>query len=240
MTSGRILMAVSLLSAAAVVPAAAQVQVYFNDFEGAPPGAEWSSSATDVTPGTVAHPSDMFLGQFGNETVTLTLDHLPAHTHVVLSFDVYVIRSWDGNAEGGAPGPDQWRITAGALDFNTTFSNWLGAYQSFPDPYIDPGQHGDYPPRTGAAEIDTLGYQFYYEGQWLDQDSVYHLSYQFDHSASALMCSFTASGLQTLDDESWGLDNVTVEVPEPATLSLLAFAGLAMALRRKGDILLFR
>ena len=43
--------------------------LYSNDFEGTI-GAEWSTTATDVTP----IGDRRFLGQFGNDTVTLTLD----------------------------------------------------------------------------------------------------------------------------------------------------------------------
>ena len=63
--------------------------------------------------------------------------------------------------------------------------------------------------------INSLGYTFY-------GDNVYHLSFTFPHSGD-LMVSFTASGLQSLNDESWGLDNVKVEtdvIPLPGTLLL--------------------
>jgi hypothetical protein len=65
--------------------------VYGNDFEGTV-GPEWSKTSVDVTPG-----GRHFLGQFGNDTLTLTLACLPAHVQATLSFDLYVIRSWDGN-----------------------------------------------------------------------------------------------------------------------------------------------
>ena len=67
--------------------------VYVSDFEGEV-GGEWSDQKTDVTPVGARR----FLGQFGNKTVTLTLSNLPSHGEVHLSFDLFIIRSWDGDA----------------------------------------------------------------------------------------------------------------------------------------------
>ncbi len=224
-----------------VIPAlpSAAVDIYFNDFEGAGPvGPEWSAPSADLTPGTVSHPVDRFLGQFGNEAVTLTLNDLPAaHTEVTVSFDLFVIRSWDGNGKYGQ-GPDFWAVDEGPVpqvpedwDFVTTFSNWSGDdNQCFPDPW----DLGDHPPRTGALENDTLG--FLYDpavGDPYIQDSVYHRSVSIPHTGDTLTISFGALGLQELSDESWGLNDVRVEVdvPEPATAFLLVLGG-ATALRR--------
>jgi hypothetical protein len=54
--------------------ARAQQEGYFNDFENpADPLSEWSNPATDITP----EGGRRFLGQFGSETVELTLTDLP-------------------------------------------------------------------------------------------------------------------------------------------------------------------
>src|SRR5687767_3333156 len=75
--------------------------VYQHDFETAP-GAEWSHTTREVTPSGRG-----FLGQFGNDTVTLRLQELPAHGTVSVSFDLFLLRSWDGSGENGW-GPDVW------------------------------------------------------------------------------------------------------------------------------------
>ena len=182
---------------------------YFNGFEG-PERTGWSPNATAASP--LNH--RVFLGEFGgNQTVTLTLDNLPPHTSVKLSFDLYLIRSWDGN--GGLPGntngPDFWMFAVQGIDpsplLKTTFCNAAAGSatcrQAYPAPY-DSGIN--YPPRFGAVENDSLGFQF--DGQ--PMDSVYRLFFSFDHSASSLVLVFSSSGLQALTDETWGLDNVEV------------------------------
>jgi hypothetical protein len=74
------------------------VTVYFNDFQVAA-GPEWSNTTRDTTPS-----GRKFLGQFGNSTVSVTLGNLARHTGIGVSFDLFVIRSWDGR--NTTDGPD--------------------------------------------------------------------------------------------------------------------------------------
>ena len=188
----------------------AEPMVYGNDFEGTV-GPEWSKTSVDVTPG-----GRRFLGQSGNDTLTLTLACLPAHVQVTLSFDLYVIRSWDGNIlvhpiSGGAIGPDVWgvKVAGGPLLLQTTFTNWLDFRQAYPGPY--PGS--DNAPLTGAAETNSLGYLYADR----PMDAVYRLSLTFPHSTDSLSLDFYAAGLQALTDESWGIDNIHISVVSPYT-----------------------
>ena len=66
---------------------------------------------------------------------------------------------------------------------------------------------GNNPAFTGAAEIDTLGYEFL----GVPMDSIYHLSFLVPHQTDLLELDFAALGLQSLLDESWGIDNVEVK-----------------------------
>jgi hypothetical protein len=161
-----------------------------------------------------------FLGEFGgpvivaappydpqhfvtvDETVTLTLRSLKPHTFVTLEFDLYVLKSWDGN--NPTYGPDRWRLRVqdGPTLLDTTFSNnpKTGAdlsQQNYPA--------ANSPHESGAASVNTLGYTFY-------GDSTYHLSFSFPHASDTLIVNFSSSlceGKGT-SDESWGLDNVSV------------------------------
>lgn len=94
---------------------------------------------------------------------------------------------------------------------------------------------GDHPAETGATEVNTLGYTFNYAAPLgvRPADSVYHLTFAFPHTANSVVFNFSASGLEDLSNESWGIDNVVVAVPEPSTYALFAAAGaLIIVIRR--------
>jgi hypothetical protein len=171
---------------------------YANNFQSVV-GSEWSNTSTDTTPVG----NRRFLGQFGNDTVSLNLNGLPAHDQVTVCFDLFVLKSWDGNDTGY--GPDVWdlSVNGGPTLLHTTFSNTEedGHQQNYPDSF--PG--GKHPADTDAAEVDTLGYSS------SSGDSVYHLIFTFSHTANSIELNFSGSGLQGIGDESWGLDNVIVQ-----------------------------
>lgn len=197
-------------------------EIYSNDFETSV-GAQWSTSLLDITP--VGNRS--FLGQFGNETVSLSLDAIDAHNTMTVSFDLFVIQSWDGNqVSGGGFDIFTFDIANGPNLLNTTFSNTPEYNHN--QSYSPSNANGDFAAHTGAAEVNSLGYSFY-------GDSVYNLSFTFAHSANNVQFDFSAFGLQNMADESWGIDNVSVEtstvntIPEPTTLFLFALSFIALA-----------
>jgi uncharacterized repeat protein (TIGR01451 family) len=189
--------------------------IYTNDFED-PVEAEWCIDDRSTTPS-----GRQFLGELGNQTNCLILTNLPDQSKVTISFDLYIIRSWDGNYSQQASssyteelydpqvslGPDIWQFQAdGQILLFTTFSNWqlLDFRQAYPGFF----PNGDYPAQAGAVEVNTLQYLF---GPH-QMDAVYHLSFTVDHSGDMLILYFLATGLQGITDESWGLDNVTVNI----------------------------
>ena len=125
------LLLMSLLGLAASRPTAAQTTtVYSNNFTNGA-GSEFSNNSTSTTPGTAAHAADKFLGEFGNQATTLTLAGLATHTQVNVTFDLYMIRSMDGNGPFGG-GPDPWSVAEnGSTLLSTNFANFPGDTQSF-------------------------------------------------------------------------------------------------------------
>jgi hypothetical protein len=122
-----------------VCSAAPTGEVYRNEFNDAPGTsyAEWTATRGQ-TPMVVeaANGSQRFLGEFGGEklvngppfvrvdqTVSLRLKDLPPHQRLTIEFDLYILKSWDGDNPNY--GPDRWklRVAGGPVLLETTFSN---------------------------------------------------------------------------------------------------------------------
>jgi len=223
---GRGICAPALLGMIVTVSASADI-VYENDFEGLI-GPEWSDTSTSTTPIC----SRGFLGEFSSEDVRLTLTDLPAHELVTVSFELFVIRTWDGNGNGQMPGPDRWLFGAdGETMVDTTFA--VGPTDSVQRQYfpvMSEIEAQEFAPRTGAIQNDSLGYTWNGE----NRDSVYTFNLEFAHNSEFLVLDFSAIGLQGINDESWGIDNVMVQaVPTPGGLALLGLGGAFAARRRR-------
>ncbi|MEQ9234313.1 two-partner secretion domain-containing protein [Coleofasciculus sp. E2-BRE-01] len=194
-------------------PPTTLIPVYSDDFE-TEISDVWSNTSTDITP----KGNRRFLGRFsGNDAATLTLDNLPPHSQATVSFDLFLIQSWDGNAEvccdGLIIGPDIWElsITGGQTLLHTTFGN---PEPNFPRDQAYPGEFpgGQYPGGTGSVK-DELGY--------FSIDSVYRFSFPFLHNNDVLQLNFASAlpGYTGIQDESWGIDNVRVSVQPIVTSS---------------------
>ena len=175
---------------------------YSNDFEGTV-GLEWSDTNIDATPS-----GRKFLGQFADDSVTLTLTGLPAHLSVSVSFDLYLIESTGENEEHFF----ELSIDGGPVLMTTSFDHNPASTQAYPDNY--PG--GGYPGQTGAAEVDTLGYI-------PNGDMVYSFpdpnrSFTFTHTNSTVVVRFSGSGSA---GQSWGLDNVCITLGLPTVLNVI-------------------
>lgn len=177
---------------------AGEETVYNNDFGGAV-GPEWAPQQLTTSPG-----GERFLGRFGNGSARLRLTALPDHENLSVEFDLYVLDSMDGNDTGpgsgededGIANPDVFTFSAdGAQLKRTTFGNRHP--QAYPGDF--PGASN--PPKTGATATDSLGF---------DEDTTFRVSLSFPHSGNAVSIVAAASGLDDLDDESWGIDNVEV------------------------------
>ena len=143
-----------------------------------------------------------------DEAIALSLVGLQAHSALALTFDLYILKSWDGN--NPIYGPDRWSvaISGGPTLLTTTFSNNVKtgsdlSFQDFPST--------NSAPQAGAFQTNLLGYGFWFG------DAAYHMSFTFPHTGSAVTIAFSSSlnegkseQVHSTRDESWGLDNVCV------------------------------
>ncbi|MDB6170971.1 MAG: hypothetical protein JWL59_282, partial [Chthoniobacteraceae bacterium] len=192
----------------AIATAAAVHVPYFTDFEGVI-GSEWSSASADSS----ATPAfTRFSGRFGNETQTLALSDLTAGSSYTVVFDLYILDSWDGN--GGA-GPDYFNVSVdGAQLLRHTFSNYNGT---------PPSQPQSFPEEPESGRI-SLGFNSSYV------DAIYRsIEVTFTASGPTAQISFRGEGLQELNDESWGVDNVSVRLASDAPASAILVISLPEA-----------
>jgi len=171
----------------------------------------WTPQSLSTSPGTAAKSPTSFLGRFANELVTLTV---PAGaSSVTLTFDLYVIGTWDGSGLQGF-GADRWQLevskAGGAREnvFHTSFSNEATKPQNYPK-QIDQG--GTSPDGRGALAVNTLGYPKG-SGKYDLGDAIYRLSFTVANPGLGEVVFYfhSTTPLQGIDDESWGLDNVLV------------------------------
>lgn len=193
--------------------AADPLTVYSNDFSA--DAAGFSSSARTTANG------ETFLGRFAKGSLTLSLADLAAHDALTLDFDLYIIESWDGNGPSGG-GADYFGVEIdGTQVLYTNFAQYVGRNtQAYPNNGGALGDGGTFAPKTGAYAQNHLGY-----GTGNFGDSTYRISLTLAHDAPYATVRFTSLQSQSLSDESWGLDNVSVSitpVPEPSAWAMLA------------------
>ena len=190
-----------------------------------------------VTGLTTSPSGQSFLGPLYNGgTATLTLNNVAPNSAYTLNFTLYAIGSVDGDGQfGGGPDPFVVTSSAGGTIFNYNFANFDGDTQNYP---TEPS-----PPATGAAAIGTLGYSGY---PGTIQDSTYNFSVSGTTGAgNTLSFSFSGQTNEALNNEFYGLDNVSVSgttavsaVPLPASAplfgaGLVMLAGLRYAAKRR-------
>jgi hypothetical protein len=167
---------------------------YFNNFE-SPVGDEWTNQTVDKTYKNVF---SSFLGRFSSDGTTLTLNTTPGNTYR-LEFDFYAIDSWDGSQNidpnsGVTVGPDYLDISVDDTRiFRESFSNIVDYPQSY-----------NRQPDVGGISND-LGFNTSFG------DSIYRrVPINFTATGNTTQIRFADYGLQGIDDESWGIDNVRV------------------------------
>jgi hypothetical protein len=209
-------------------------EIYRPDFSRAD-GLEgyWSSADRSRTPKT----REDFLGEFRNERVSLTLQGLPRHRYLKVSFDLYLIRNWPGD---GGSGPSVWRcaLATGPELVHASFSVWpdFPETQSFPALFPLARTKA----LTGASGKNTLGYTASSPGHdWGGRDAVYRMSFVVPHRGAAARFDFSARGLSDekppTERGAWGLDNVIVLALEARPVVKLSEEQMQSAWDSLGD-----
>lgn len=202
---------------------ASAVTVYSQNFEGAV-GAEWSGGGSVQGTGGLSafgFGSNHWRND-GGSTTSLSLSGLDAHTSLTLSFNLAM---WDSIDLG-----DHFVVTIdGTPVYN---SNDFGNY--FPADNIG---HG---PGTNitAPFTDFSTPQYGFSTSF--RDSARFATFTVAHSGTSVVVGWQFPDSQGGLDESFGVDNVAVDinaavVPEPSTYALMALgvAGLGLATRRR-------
>ncbi|ROR29656.1 PEP-CTERM sorting domain-containing protein [Inmirania thermothiophila] len=252
--------------AGALLAATAQAApVYVNDFEGAPDMSGWSHTTR-----TTDNNGETVLGVFPTKSgsvaglswgatgpVTFTLPGL-APGHYEVSFDLFLILSWDGH--GGCCQPDFFRFSVNGTPFvDATFSNNPGSNQHQGYSPLTPLARNtvDNTPATGNSGFNVLDITPFAGSPAGARVANYRYSMLFDftHGGGDLVLEFLgqttpAAGDQctvfwcglNYYDEPWALDNLriddlsrpaTASVPEPASLALLVPGLAVIAARRR-------
>jgi len=202
----------ALLFATLVCAATAQTTVFSTNFDGA-------SIPPEISPGTAALTGVQGysgLGPVGNQfggtflrsatanVVTLQLNGLPAHTTMNVLFLFAAIDSLDGT--GTFPSGDFFNVSVdGTSFFNESFANALVS------------QVQSYVPPAGAELARRLDLGFTTGSLYLDSAYNFAVDPRFSnipHTASSATITFVmqGQGVQSLDDESWAMDNLVVQV----------------------------
>jgi hypothetical protein len=141
-----------------------------------------------------------------DESVNLSLTNLPQHGMLTLTFDLYILKSWDG--DNPIYGPDRWQaaVQGGPTLLSTTFSN---NFKIGNDLSLQDYPSNNSAPQSGSVSRNSLGYGFWFG------DSSYHMTFTFPHNSSSISIVFSSSmnegksePVHSTRDESWGLDNV--------------------------------
>ncbi|MCF7709101.1 MAG: Ig-like domain-containing protein, partial [Verrucomicrobia bacterium] len=143
-------------------------------------GPEWAVDRVDESTTNVF---TKFSGRFGNDSQTITISNLVVGEGYAVLFDLYIIDSWDG-------GGDQFEVLVdGSQVFRESFAN-VNENQTYP---VEPDE--------GGEDMGFSGYG----------DSIYrNVEVIFSASNSVSEIAFQGVGLQSINDESWGIDNVEV------------------------------
>jgi len=155
-----------------------------------------------------------FLGEFTNDTVTLTLKKLPPHEYLKISLDLLILKQWNGSQDllatgDTAVGGESWglQLDDGPLLVHGVFVNnppGPGKWQTYP--CLIPGER--VAARTGenTKAHNSLGYAN------VGGDATYPIKVLIPHKAAQVKLNFFGENLSDPEESAWGIDNVSIEV----------------------------
>jgi hypothetical protein len=189
------------------------------------PGSIGASAATV----TQAPSGERFLGRFEDVNTNALLNVANGGAHYSLTFDLYIIGSWDGKGKQAQQGmflanvfSVAYRCSgtgAGTAIFSSTFSNQLTVQQDYPA-NTALGESGGNKAGTGAFAVNALDYASHPELSNTPRfrsfgDTEYRLSWTGTNPCGAgnavtFIFSTLNPAQQGVWDESWGIDNVHI------------------------------
>jgi hypothetical protein len=191
--------------------------VYSNDFESTV-GSEWLlTSTTDFWPHTNV------LGNHGNycgcSLNRLTLDNLPSHDSIRISFDLYIHDTW-GDAISN---PDRWNMDIAGSDTNyisiisASFANDNTFTQTYPQNY-DPLNIVQNPSGTGSEPGNRPG-MCIWNGTYISK--LYKIDTILAHYDDIFKMNLYSITNESYCDEGWSIDNIQITTVYQATNSLI-------------------
>ncbi|WPU95807.1 hypothetical protein SNE25_09785 [Mucilaginibacter sabulilitoris] len=185
-----------------------EIDIYNNDFE--------TNDLTNIKGGLIDQfNSSKVLGRYNNGDFILSLNNLPQHDLIIVSFDLYIHDNWRGELLPDGPAIWQMRIDGGPY-INTTFSNLacpvgnICPPQSYPDNY----PNNNHNPRSGAYRTDLPGVCSMKSES--NGTTMYKITKTFKHSGKTL----SLECLDKLDqkdypdpkcEKSWSVDNIDIK-----------------------------
>ena len=182
--------------------------VYFEDAEDGVANAILAVTGSGAQYGNMVRPfaGTNVIGNFNNTVVTLTLDKLPVHNMVYVSFDLYAHDRWEGNRVGLAGIADAWNIRVdNQFQLSTSFSNTRVQPQAFPE-WIGSSRN-----ISRGNAIDTL-----LPGNCLweaekNGTSKYKIAFSRPHTSSSFIMTLNDALQGSFCEKSWSIDNILIE-----------------------------
>jgi hypothetical protein len=185
-----------------------EVTVYYNDFE--------TGDLSNINNGVISQfNGSNVLGRYSGGYFVLTVNNLPKHDLISISFDLYIHDNWRGDLP--PDGPEIWQMLVnGNTYIYTTFSNLdcipgnICPPQSYPLNY--PNNYNN--PKTGAYRTDLPGACSLETSP--NGTTMYKITKTFEHSDKnlSLECLDKLDQKDYADpkcEKSWSVDNISIQ-----------------------------